>query len=98
MVFHVVHKETGEPLIAQGFWAVDEDGMIVDVIDGWGCEGGGGYNNAPDYAMAVIGSAPAVELKVAPVIKLGKPFKCESCGKNFTTADGMAEHIKAKHT
>lgn len=97
MIFHVVHRETGDLVSAEGFWAVDEDGMLVDVIDGWGCEGGGGYANAPVFAIAVIGPAPVVDLKVLPVLKLSKPFKCDSCDKNFTTSEGMAEHIKAKH-
>lgn len=97
MFFHVINKQTGEVMEAHGFWALSESGALYDILDGWGCEGGGGSSSAPGQAIVVMGPAPlTVEIKAQPV--QAKPFKCDICGKNFTTESGLFQHIADKHT
>lgn len=93
MLFHVRDRITGEVLTAKGFWAITESGAIVDVIDGWGCEGGGGSDGAPSNAIAVFGPEPVPE----PVAKTkARPYNCPGCNKTFATYEGRATHMASK--
>lgn len=91
-MFYVINRATGEVMRAEGFWAIAENGQLVDVVDGWGCEGGGGSSSAPFDAVAVFGVEPAIE-EPKPEPKPPKVYahKC-SCGARFTTYLGFSSH------
>jgi len=97
MIFHVIDKETGELIEARGFWAVTEGGGLIDVEDGWGCEGGGGSSVGPRNALVVLGPAPVVAVELPRVPQAWeKAFKCEVCGKKFGSSLGLLTHRQAK--
>lgn len=93
-MFYVIDRITGEQMQAEGFWAIGEYGQLYDVIDGWGCEGGGGSWPAPAQAMAVFGEAPVDPVREPEPAK--KPQKIYthrcSCGGRFTTQSASAGH------
>jgi hypothetical protein len=90
-MFHVIDKTTGKLAIAQGFWAIGENGRLYDVIDGWGCEGGGGSSIAPGNLVAVFGD-PEPEASPEP-----EKFNCDICDRVFTTKQGRDNHRSMKH-
>lgn len=92
-MFYVIDKTTGEPVCANGFWAVDEDGKLFDIMDGWGCEGGGGSSAAPDNFIAVFGRQP---VKAIPIAEQLRPFKCDVCDKRFGSNEAFRNHRVAK--
>ena len=91
-MFYVIDRNTGFSVSANGFWAVSNDGELFDVIDGWGCEGGGGSNRAPENFIAVFG--------IEPEQKSAEPeeFRCDVCSKLFTTMQGRDQHRSIKHS
>lgn len=82
---------------AEGFWALIESGSLVDVQDGWGCEGGGGSEEAPSDAMAVMGPEPMAQVEQAEALERNRTVPCEVCGKRFTTLEGAKQHVMDKH-
>ena len=93
-MFYVIDRRTGEEIHAKGFWAISEGGNLYDIIDGWGCEGGGGSSCAPDHAVAVFGVAPSelpVEQKPEPKPQKIYRYRC-SCGARFVEYSGSLNH------
>lgn len=93
-MFYVIDKNTGEPAEANGFWAVSESGQLYDVIDGWGCEGGGGSSAAPRNFIAIFGVVPVIEPRQEPE---KSKIPCDVCGRKFKTDDAMSQHRNMKH-
>lgn len=95
MIFHVINRETGEVVQARGFFAIGEDGVLYDVQDGWGCEGGGGSDTVDSRYVVVLGPAPKpVAVETKPVA--AKSFECEVCAKKFGSALGLEMHKQNK--
>jgi hypothetical protein len=97
MLFHVVNKESGVLIQPKGEWAITADGSVIDVIDGWGCEGGGGSNDCSHFAHAVFGPAP-IGIKTANKPPVPKTHCCTLCNKRFVTVDALNMHIVARHS
>jgi hypothetical protein len=92
MMFYVIDKNTGERVEANGFWAVGESGQLYDVIDGWGCEGGGGSSNAPSNFIVVFGAPAAIHAEPDQ-----EKVACGVCGKLFKNDEAMQQHRSMKH-
>ena len=90
-MFYVIDKNTGHQVFANGFWAIRDDGKLIDVVDGWGLEGGGGSNDAPENFAAVLGYAPLAD-DPEP-----EKFECFECEKKFNTESGRMDHMQIKH-
>lgn len=95
-MFYVINRETGEQVFAKGIWALDEDGQLIDVQDGWGCEGGGGSDKASDRYVAVFGKPPKAEPEQIKPVKTAKDYnyRC-SCGSKFVEYSSAASHCSA---
>lgn len=91
-MFWVLDKDTGLQAYAEGFFAVTENGRLIDVCDGWGCEGGGGSSSTPDNFIVVLGSPPKEAVQERTNHK-----ECIFCDKKFKTAEALHDHCVAKH-
>lgn len=92
-MFYVIDKDTGEEVFANGNWALRQDGQLIDVVDGWGCEGGGGSNDAPERFAVVLGQSPLIDEPEPEFVK----FECFECEKKFNTEQGRTDHMAMKH-
>ena len=92
-MFYVINRDTGEQVFAKGIWALDEDGQLIDVQDGWGCEGGGGSDKAPDRYVAVFGSPPKPEPEPIKEVQVAKDYNSRcTCGARFIEFSSGIKH------
>lgn len=91
MIFYVIDKYGNVDSSRE--WVITEDGQIRALVEGWGCEGGGGSEPAPDGHRAVFGIPPRQKEEIpAPIVE---KVQC-SCGKKFTTSGGLGMHRASK--
>lgn len=93
MIFHVLDKEGN--VDGSRDWVITQDGELRALVEGWGCEGGGGSEPAPNGHIAVFGLPPDDEQTEIQASIFEKNVKC-SCGKKFMTDSALEMHRAAK--